>query len=386
MTVFETEIDRAVEQFHILLEEQLARQARMEQASPAKDYAHAGRIVIGVCGGDGIGPILMRETRRILEVLLRDRIASGQIVLRDIEGLTLENRLAKGEAVPRDVLAAIRECDVLLKGPTATPKGGTLESANVALRRELDLYANVRPVTVKEEGIDWIFFRENTEGEYVLGSRGVVIPGKLAMDFKVTTDAGTRRIARAAFEYAKANGKTRVAIVTKANIMKKTDGSFSAVCHEVAADYPGITAEDWYIDIMTANLVNPAVRSGFQVFLLPNLYGDIITDEAAQLQGGVGTAGSANLGDRYAMFEAIHGSAPRMIEAGLGAYADPSSLLRASEMMLRHIALPDEADSLSSAMERATSGPEAVRITGDATGATTQALADRILQELEAER
>lgn len=165
--MFETEIDRAVEQFHILLEEQLARQARMEQASPAKDYAHAGRIVIGVCGGDGIGPILMRETRRILEVLLRDRIASGQIVLRDIEGLTLENRLAKGEAVPRDVLAAIRECDVLLKGPTATPKGGTLESANVALRRELDLYANVRPVTVKEEGIDWIFFRENTEGEYV---------------------------------------------------------------------------------------------------------------------------------------------------------------------------------------------------------------------------
>ena len=158
-----------------------------------------------------------------------------------------------------------------------------------------------------------------------------------------------------------------------------------ALHDKLAADYPGIAAEAWYIDIMTANLVNPAVRSGFQVFLLPNLYGDIITDEAAQLQGGVGTAGSANIGDRYAMFEAVHGSAPRMIEAGLGAYADPSSLLRASEMMLRHIALPDEADRLARAMERATTGPDAVRITGDATGATTQALTDRILQELEAE-
>ena len=382
MTVFETEIDRAVEQFRILLEEQLARQAWMEQASPAKDYAHAGRIVIGVCGGDGIGPILMRETRRILEVLLRDRIASGQIVLRDIAGLTLENRLAKGEAVPRDVLAAIRECDVLLKGPTATPKGGTLESANVALRRELDLYANVRPVTVKEEGIDWIFFRENTEGEYVLGSRGVLIPGKLAMDFKVTTDAGTRRIARAAFEYAKANGKTRVAIVTKANIMKKTDGSFSAVCHEVAADYPGITAEDWYIDIMTANLVNPEIRSKFQVFVLPNLYGDIITDEAAQIQGGVGTAGSANTGSRYAMFEAVHGTAPRLIADGEGDYANPASILKAAELLLRHIAMADKADRLSAAMRLCTETERRVVMTGHRDGASCAEFGDYLLEKL----
>ena len=381
--MFETEIDRAVEQFHILLEEQLARQARMEQASPAKDYAHAGRIVIGVCGGDGIGPILMCETRRILAVLLRDRIASGQIVLRDIEGLTLENRLAKGEAVPRDVLAAIRECDVLLKGPTATPKGGTLESANVALRRELDLYANVRPVTVKEEGIDWIFFRENTEGEYVLGSRGVVIPGKLAMDFKVTTDAGTRRIARAAFEYAKANGKTRVAIVTKANIMKKTDGSFSAICHEVAKNYPGIDAQDWYIDIMAANLVNPQIRSDFQVFVLPNLYGDIITDEAAQIQGGVGTAGSANIGSRYAMFEAIHGSAPRMIEQGIGDYANPSSLFMAAELMLRHIGFAQKADLLAKAMDICTRQEKRVVVTGDRDGATCAQFADYLMETIQ---
>lgn len=171
------------------------------------------------------------------------------------------------------------------------------------------------------------------------------------MDFKVTTNAGTKRIARAAFEYAKNNGKTNVAIVTKANIMKKTDGKFSELCHEVAKDYPGITADDWYIDIMTANLINENNRSKFQVFVLPNLYGDIITDEAAQIQGGVGTAGSANIGDRYAMFEAIHGSAPRMMERGDGKYANPSSMLKASEMLLRHIAMSDRADQTCKSYE-----------------------------------
>ena len=186
-----------------------------------------------------------------------------------------------------------------------TLKGGTLESANVAMRRELDLFANVRPVCVPDENIDWTFFRENTEGEYVLGSRGVEIPDTLCFDFKVTTKEGTKKIARAAFEYARKNGKTNVAIVTKANIMKKTDGMFSELCHEVAKDYPEITADDWYIDIMTANLVNERVRSNFQVFVLPNLYGDIITDEAAQIQGGVGTAGSTNIGDKYACTQII---------------------------------------------------------------------------------
>ncbi len=380
--MFENEINVAVEKFRTLLTEQLARQEKMEIAEPAKDFTKAGKIVIGVAGGDGIGPILMRETKRVLEKLLADEIKSGKIELREIEGLTIENRLAKGQAVPSDVLSAIKECDVLLKGPTTTPKGGTMESANVTLRRELDLYANVRPVTVPEEGIDWIFFRENTEGEYVLGSRGVEIPNKLAMDFKVTTDAGTRRIARTAFEYAKANGKKNVAIVTKANIMKKTDGNFSAICHEVAKDYPDITADDWYIDIMTANLVNPAIRGQFQVFLLPNLYGDIITDEAAQIQGGVGTAGSANTGDRYAMFEAIHGSAPRMIEAGLGEYADPSSLLRATVMMLRHIAMTDKAEKLEKALDKVATGESGIRMTGDRDGSTAKAFADRLLELL----
>ena len=375
-------IDRAVEQFRTLLTEQIARTEKMERGAQAKNFAAMDKIVIGVAGGDGIGPIIMRETRRVMDALLKDEIASGRVEIRDIDGLTIENRLALHQSVPADTLAAIKSCDVLLKGPTTTPKGGTMESANVTLRRELDLYANVRPVTVPDEGIDWIFYRENTEGEYVLGSRGVEIPGKLAMDFKVTTVPGTKRIARAAFEYAKNNGRKSVAIVTKANIMKKTDGSFSALCHEVAADYPGIEAEDWYIDIMTANLVNPAIRNRFQVFLLPNLYGDIITDEAAQIQGGVGTAGSANIGDEYAMFEAIHGSAPRMIEEGLGEYANPSSLMRALEMLLRHIALTDRAEKLSKALNICCESEKKLTVTGDKTGATCAAFADYVLDTL----
>ena len=267
------------------------------------------------------------------------------------------------------------------KAPTTTPKGGTLESANVALRRALDLYANVRPVRIPKEGVDWTFFRENTEGEYALGSRGVELPG-LAMDFKVITDAGTRRIARAAFEFARKNGKRNVAIVTKANIMKKTDGKFSAICHEVAKDYPEMEVEDWYIDIMTANLVNPAIRSRFEVFILPNLYGDIITDEAAQLQGGVGTAGSANLGDRYAMFEAIHGTAPRMLEEGLGDYANPESILRAAQMLLNHIGRAEAAAKLGKALEICCETEKKVAVTGDKTGATCREFGDYLLETL----
>lgn len=383
MNGFEQQIEQATAAFKKLLEEQLARQNEMEKGAVAKDFSKLSPIRVGVCPGDGIGPIIMREAKRLMKELLKEEIKAGKIELCDIEGLTIENRLAKGEAIPKDTLAAIKQCDVLLKGPTTTPKGGSMESANVALRRELDLYANVRPVTVPEEGIDWIFFRENTEGEYVLGSKGVEIPGKLAMDFKVTTNAGTRRIARAALEYAKNNGKTSISIVTKANIMKKTDGNFSAICHEIAEEYPGIEVEDWYIDIMTANLVNPAIRSKFQVFLLPNLYGDIITDEAAQIQGGVGTAGSANIGDRYAMFEAIHGSAPRMIEEGIGEYANPSSLFKAVEMMLRHIHLTEKADRLAKAMEICTEQEKKVVVTGNRDGATAREFSEYLLQTLQ---
>ena len=317
-------IEAAVEKFRKLLTEQCERAEKMKNP-PAQKRAD-GKIRIGLIDGDGIGPIIMREAKRVLCELLKEQIAGGRVELKEISGLTIENRLRLGVSVPEDTLAEIRKCDVLLKGPTETPKGGTLESANVALRRELDLFSNVRPVRVKELGIDWTFFRENTEGEYVLGSSGVEIPGVLAFDFKVITDEGTRRIARAAFDFARKNGKTHVSIVTKANIMKKTDGKFSEICREVAKDYPEIVAEDYYIDIMCANLLNGQIRQKFQVFVLPNLYGDIITDEAAQIQGGVGTAGSANVGARYAMFEAVHGSAPRLVAEGLGKYSARGSV------------------------------------------------------------
>ena len=364
-------VNQAVTAFEQLLKEQLARIANMN--TEKTDFSTKQVVTIGVIDGDGIGPIITQQAYRVLCKLLAEEVAAGKVILKQINGLTIEARLACGKSIPDDVLAQIKSCDVLLKGPTTTPHGGTMESANVSMRRELDLYANCRPVTIPEEGIDWMFFRENTEGEYVLGSRGVELPG-MAVDFKVTTDLGTRRIARAAFEYAKNNGKTHVSIVTKANIMKKTDGKFTALCHEIAADYPDITVEDYYIDIMTANLIKKGLREKFQVFLLPNLYGDIITDEAAQIQGGVGTAGSSNVGDRYAMFEAIHGSAPRMIERGMGDYANPASILKAAAMLLRHICRPEAAARLENALETCP-----VIVTSDGANATAVEYANAIM-------
>ena len=380
--MIENQIKAAVEHYEALLRRQLARVEDMEKGAQAADLSKKEKIVIGVIGGDGIGPIIVEQAKRVLDILLKDEIATGRVEIREIGGLTIENRLALGQSVPEETLAEIKKCDVLLKGPTTTPKGGTMESANVTLRRELDLYANVRPVSVPENGIDWTFYRENTEGEYVLGSSGIEIPGKLAMDFKVTTDLGTRRIARAAFEFARREGKNNVAIVTKANIMKKTDGNFSRICHEVAADYPEIETEDWYIDIMAANLVNESIRSRFKVFVLPNLYGDIITDEAAQIQGGVGTAGSANMGDRYSMFEAIHGSAPRMIDEGIGDYANPSSIFKAAEMMLSHCGLSEKAKRLADALTVCNETEKRVVVTGDRSGATCKEFADYVIEKL----
>ena len=368
------DINQACEAFRVLLEEQQNRIANMN--TEKTDFATKKCVTIGIVDGDGIGPYITAHATRVLEKLLADEIAAGSIVLKKIEGLTIENRMAQHKAIPDDVLAQIKSCDVILKGPTETPHGGTLESANVTMRRELDLYANVRPVCIPEKNIDWMFYRENTEGEYVLGSRGVELPG-MAVDFKVTTDLGTRRIARAAFEYAKNNGKTHLSVVTKANIMKKTDGKFTAICHEIAQDYPGITVEDYYIDIMTANLIKEPLREKFQVVLLPNLYGDIITDEAAQIQGGVGTAGSANIGDRYAMFEAIPGSAPRMIERGMGAYANPASIIKAAAMLLRHICRVSAAEKLEKAMAACT-----VEVKSDGTAATGAEYAEALIAML----
>jgi isocitrate dehydrogenase (NAD+) len=334
-------------------------------------------------GGDGIGPFISAEAQRILETLLADEVKSGKVEFRVIEGMTIEKRAEVGKAIPDDVLEEIKKCHVTVKGPTTTPRKGdpwpNIESANVAMRRYLDLFANVRPVRVPKEGIDWMFFRENTEGAYVLGSCGVEVTEDLAMDFKVITSQGAERIIRLAFEYAKKNGIDRVTIVTKANVVKTTDGKFLKIGQKIAEEYPGIECDDWYIDIMTAKLVDPKRRTSFKVMVLPNLYGDILTDEAAEFQGGVGTAGSANIGKKYAMFEAIHGSAPRMVKEGRAQYADPSSMIRAGAMMLSHIGFPDKGKRLEMALDICGQYEKKLVMTGRSNGANGKDFGDYIL-------
>jgi len=376
-------IERAKEHFGRILEEQLQRVEAMKGAQDWVDYSKLDTIRIGICGGDGIGPYISRSAQTVLEALLEEEIRSGKVEVRNIEGLTIENRVKVMKAIPDDVLAAIKECHVVLKGPTTTPKKGdpwpNIESANVAMRRELDLFANVRPVRVPELGVDWVFFRENTEGSYVLGSKGTNVTDDLAVDFCVATTQGSERLIRLAFEHARKNGIGKVSIVTKANVVKATDGKFLAVAAEVAKDYPEIQWDDWFIDIMTAKLIDPYRRRDFKVIALPNLYGDILTDEAAQIQGGVGTAGSANIGKRYAMFEAIHGSAPRMVEEGRAQYADPSSMIKAAAMLLNHIGYVDKARRLEMALEVCAQYEKAKVMTGRPNGATGEEFARYVL-------
>lgn len=372
--------------FEAIVAQQLARVEKMKADIEFINYQALDKIIIGVIGGDGIGPAITEQAQRVLAHLLSDEIKSGKVEFKTIDGCTIENRAKAGKAIPDDVLAEIKKCNVLLKGPTTTPRKGdkwaNIESANVAMRKELDLFANVRPVRVPKLNIDWTFFRENTECLYALGSQGVNINDDIAFDFRVITNPGTERIARLAFEYAKANKKNRVTIVTKANVVKSTDGKFLDICKQVGNEYPEIEVDDWYIDIMTAKLIDEKRRSEFQVLILPNLYGDILTDEAAEIQGGVGTAGSANIGKRYAMFEAIHGSAPRMVEEGREKYADPSSVIRAGAMLLSHIGYQDKADKLFAALEKCMVTEKKLIVTGRSDGATGAQLADYIMSQI----
>jgi isocitrate dehydrogenase (NAD+) len=384
---YDTDIQAAVEKFAAVLKEQKDRIEVMKSEKDFVDYSKLDKIIIGVAGGDGIGPAITHEAHRILEFLLKDEAQKGKVEFRVIDGLTIENRVKANKAIPDDVLDELKQCHVILKGPTTTPRAGdpwpNIESANVAMRKALDLFANVRPVKVPEQGIDWTFYRENTEGSYAVGSKGVNVNDDLAVDFCVTTQEGSERIARAAFDYAKKNGKTKVTCVTKANVIKTTDGKFLNICKEVAKDYPEIELDDWYIDIMTAKLVDPKRRTGFQVVVLPNLYGDIITDEAAEFQGGVGTAGSANIGKKYAMFEAIHGSAPRMVQEGRDKYADPCSIIRAAVMLLSHIGYQNEADKLEAALDKCMYQEKKLQITGRDTGCTGAEFADYVMETIQ---
>jgi isocitrate dehydrogenase (NAD+) len=380
-------IERGKEHFGKLLEVQMKRMERLKAAPEWIDYGLVSPLKIGILAGDGIGPYIAAEAKRILAHLLTAELKSGKVVIDDIEGLTIENRAAHKKAIPDDVLAEIRKYHVTLKGPTTTPRKGdpwpNIESCNVALRKELDLFANVRPVRVPRQGIDWIFFRENTEDLYALGPYGIEIDADIAIDFRLITAPGADRICRLAFEHAKKNGRTKATCITKANVVKTTDGRFLENFYRIAKEYPGIQVDDWYIDIMTAKLIDEKRRRDFQVMILPNLYGDILTDEAAEFQGGVGTAGSANIGKQYAMFEAIHGSAPRMVTEGRAPYADPCSMIRAAAMLLTHIGFAAKGKALEMALDVTGQYEKKLVITGRPNGASGKDFTDYLMSWIE---
>jgi isocitrate dehydrogenase (NAD+) len=381
-----TAIERAKEHFGRLLEAQMERMIRVKSAPDWIDYRKISPIKIGILPGDGIGPYIAKEAERVFRYMLDSEIKKGKILIATIEGLTIENRAKHNKAIPDDVLEEIKKYHVTLKGPTTTPRKGdpwpNIESCNVAMRKELDLFANVRPVRVPRQGIDWIFFRENTEDLYALGPYGIEVDEDIAIDFKLISAPGADRICRLAFEHAKKNGRTKVTCVTKANVVKTTDGRFLENFYRIAKEYPEIQADDWYIDIMTAKLVDEKRRREFQVMVLPNLYGDILTDEAAEFQGGVGTAGSANIGKQYAMFEAIHGSAPRMVQEGRAQYADPASMTRAAAMLINHIGYPEKGKKLEMALDVCGQYEKKLVITGRPTGATGKDFTDYLLDWL----
>ena len=370
----EQRIESAKEHFGELLGQQLERIEYLKTEAEWSDFSTINPIIIGILGGDGIGPTITGEAQRVLEHLLQDEVAKGKVVFRVIEGLTIENRAAQLKAIPDDVLEEIKQCHVTLKGPTHTPEQGdgwpNIESANVAMRKALDLFANVRPVRIPKEKIDWTIFRENTEDMYAVGSQGINVSDDLAVDFRVISTQGSRRILQLAFDHAQRMGKNKVTVVTKANVVKTTDWKFLDTAREVADQFPEMAWDSWYIDIMTAKLLDLERRHEFEVIALPNLYGDILSDEAGQIQGGVGTAGSANIGKRYAMFEAIHGSAPRMVKENRAQYADPSSVMRAAAMMLEHIGFQELGSKLHKALDVCGQYERKIVMTGRSSGAT----------------
>ena len=379
-------ISQAQEKFGELIQSEFERIERMKQDTEVKDFSKLDKIVVGILPGDGIGPIIMEQAVRVIKALIPDEIASGKVELRHIEGMTIENRAAKLQSLPDDVFEEIKKCDVIIKGPMVTPRAGepwpNLVSANSLLRRGLELFAAVRPIRIPEKGIDWTFFRENIEGEYIWGNKGIQVDEDLAVDFKVQTKQGSERIARAAFEFARKNGKKNVTIVTKANIVKLADGNFIKAVRKVGEEYPEIEIQERLVDAMCAKMLDPEFNKGIEVVVLPNLYGDIVTDIAAEHQGGLGTASSSNIGNKYAMFEAIHGTAPYLMSHGRGEYADPSSLIRAAGMMLAHIGYADKKVLLEKALDVCTTEKKVV-LTTFTEDASAKEYTDYIIETIE---
>lgn len=379
-------ISQAQEKFGELIQSEFERIERMKQDTEVKDFSKLDKIVVGILPGDGIGPIIMEQAVRVIKALIPDKIASGKVELRHIEGMTIENRAAKLQSLPDDVFEEIKKCDVIIKGPMVTPRAGepwpNLVSANSLLRRGLELFAAVRPIRIPDKGIDWTFFRENIEGEYIWGNKGIQVDEDLAVDFKVQTKQGSERIARAAFEFARKNGKKNVTIVTKANIVKLADGNFIKAVRKVGEEYPEIEIQERLVDAMCAKMLDPEFNKGIEVVVLPNLYGDIVTDIAAEHQGGLGTASSSNIGNKYAMFEAIHGTAPYLMSHGRGEYADPSSLIRAAGMMLAHIGYADKKVLLEKALDVCTTEKKVV-LTTFTEDASAKEYTDYIIETIE---
>ena len=381
-------IKEAQDRFGELIRSEFERIERMKEDTERKDYTKLDKIIVGILPGDGIGPIIMKQAVRVLKALVKDEISAGRIELREIEGMTIENRVAKLESLPADVFEEIKKCDVLLKGPMVTPRAGeglpNLVSANSLLRRGLELFAAVRPIKIPDKGIDWTFFRENIEGEYIWGNKGIQVNEDLAVDFKVQTKQGSERIARAAFDFARKNGKKNVTIVTKANIVKLADGNFIKAVRKVGEEYPEIEIQERLVDAMCAKMLDPEFNEGIEVVVLPNLYGDIVTDVAAEHQGGLGTASSSNIGNQYALFEAIHGTAPFLISHDRGDYADPCSLIRAVGMMLAHIGYVDRKAMLDQALDICTLTERKVVLTTFREDASTAEFTDYLLDTIKA--
>ena len=288
--------------------------------------------------GDGIGPEVCAAALRMLDV------AGAQMEWeRHVAGLDAVEQ--HGEPLPRIVIDSIEKNRIALKGPVTTPVGKGFRSVNVQLRQALGLYANLRPVRslpkveTPFKGVDILVVRENTEGMYS-GIEHEVVPG-VVESLKIITEKASTRIARFAFETARAQGRKRVTVVHKANIMKLADGLFLDCCRKVAEEYPDIEQDDRIIDNMAMQMVVYPQR--YDVLVLPNLYGDIISDLAAGLVGGLGIAPGANLGEGVAVFEAVHGSAPDIAGQGL---ANPLAVTRSAVMMLRHIGQGDVAERI----------------------------------------
>ena len=383
----EQQIKAAQEKLADLIRSDFARIERMKADQEVTDFSKLETITVGVMPGDGIGPIIMEQALRILNDLLAPEIASGKVKIRIIEGMTIERRAELNESLPEDVLAACKECNVLIKGPFVTPRAGdpwpNLVSANSLLRRNLELFAAVRPIKIPEKNIDWCFFRENIEGEYIWGNKGIQVNDDLAIDFKVQTRQGSERIARAAFEYARKNGKHNVTAVTKANIVKLADGNFLKCVHHIGeTEYPEIEVQERLVDAMAAKMADPEFTKGCEVFVLPNLYGDIVTDAAAELQGGLGSASSSNIGNKYALFEAIHGTAPYLMSHGRGNYANPCSIIRAAGQLMAHIGYGDRNEKLEKALDICCNTEKKLVVTTDTDGATAAEFTDYLLDTI----